>query len=411
MLDTHSIDVTAEEARWLALEAQLLARPHPATKATGTQLLAVVEQLGALQLDAVNVLERTQYVVLWSRVGSYERAVLDALAQPMGPLFEGATRGVAAFMPIALQPLFRKDEAQRLEESGSYAPLMRAMVEGNADYIASILEEVRRRGPLAASELEDPQRRQGLWWERRSKGRQVLEWLSSIGQLLGYRSPSFEKIYDLPERVLRPDVLAAPTPSAPQARRERIRIAAKASGIVTLRDLSRLTRTGHLRLTQAQLKVEVAELVEEGQLVAARVEGWKDAAFVVAGRRPKRPTRDEATLLSPFDSLIWDRDRTRRLFGFDYIIEIYVPAAKRVHGYYVLPIIMGDELVGRLDLKSDRAGSILLVQGAWAEATVDKASVADATAAELHRMAAWLSLRDVNVSPRGDLARVLKAAL
>lgn len=411
MLDTLRIDVTAQEARWFALEAQLLARPRPATKATDKQLLAVVEQLGALQLDAVNVLERTQYVVLWSRVGTYERAVLDALAQPMGPLFEGETRGVAALMPVALQRLYRKDEGQRLEESGSYAPRLRAMVEENGDYIASILEEVRRRGALTASKLEDPQRGEGLGWERHSKSGAVLGWLTSIGQLASYRSAAFEKVFDLPGRVLRPETLAAPTPSVPEARRERIRVAAKACGIVTVRDLSRLTRAGHLRLTQAQLKLHVDELVEEGQLVAARVEGWKDAAFVVADRRPKRPTRTEATLLSPFDSLIWDRDRTRRLFGFDYIIEIYVPAAKRVHGYYVLPILIGDQLVGRLDLKSDRAGSTLLVLGAWAEPTVDKASVADATAAELQRMAAWLGLRDIDVSDRGDLARQLNAAL
>jgi uncharacterized protein YcaQ len=389
----------------------VLARPRPATTATGKQLLAVVEQLGAVQLDAVNVLERTQYVVMWSRVGNYDRAVFDALAQPMGSLFEGQTRGVAAFMPVALQPLYRRDEAQRLAESGSYAPTMRAIVEQNADYTASILEEVRRRGALTASKLEDPQRGEGLGWERGSKGRAMLGWLTSIGHLVGYRSPSFESVYDLPERVLRPEVLAAPTPSVHEARRERVRVAAKASGIVTLRDLSRLTRAGHLRLAQAELKTYVAELVEEGNLVAARVEGWKDPAFVVAGRRPKRATRTEATLLSPFDPLIWDRDRTRRIFGFDYIIEIYVPAPKRVHGYYVLPILIGDDLVGRLDLKSDRARSTLLVQGAWAEPTVDKPSVAEATAAELRRLAAWLGLQDIDVAKRGDLARQLKSTL
>lgn len=401
------MDLSARDARWLALDAQGLSRPRRATTAGRKQLLAVVEQLGAVQLDAVNVLERTQYLLLWSRVGNYDRAVFDALAQPMGLLFEGQTRSVAALMPVALEPLYRRDEAQRLEDAHeSYAPRLRAMVEQNADYTASILEEIRRRGALAASKLEDPQRRQGLWWERRSNGRQMLEWLTSIGQLVGYRSPSFEKVYDFPERVLRPEVLAAPKPPVPEARRERVRVAAKASGIVTLRDLSRLTR-----LTQAQVRVCVAELVDEGQLVGARVEGWKDQAFVLAGRRPKRPTRTEATLLSPFDSLIWDRDRTRRLFGFDYIIEIYVPAPKRVHGYYVLPILIGDELVGRLDLKSDRAGSTLLVQGAWAEPAVDKPSVAEATAAELRRLAAWLGLHSIDVAKRGDLAGQLKSML
>jgi uncharacterized protein len=359
----------------------------------------------------VNVLERTQYIVMWSRVGSYDRAVFEGLAQPMGPLFEGQTRSVAALMPVALQPLYRLDEAQRLEESGSYAPTLRAIVEENADYTASILEEVRRRGALTASKLEDPQPAGGLGWDRGSKGRTMLGWLTSIGHLVTYRSPSFESVYDLPERVLRPEVLAAPTPSLHEARRERVRVAAKASGIVTLRDLSRLTRAGHLRLAQAELKTYVAELVEEGQLVAARVEGWKDPAFVVAGRRPKRPTRTGATLLSPFDSLIWDRDRTRRLFGFDYTVEIYVPAPRRVYGYYVLPILIGDELVGRLDLKSDRAGSTLLVQGAWAEPTVDRRSVAEATAAELRRLGAWLGLHDIDVANRGDLARPLKSIL
>ncbi|HET6794107.1 MAG TPA: crosslink repair DNA glycosylase YcaQ family protein [Acidimicrobiales bacterium] len=401
-------DLSNREARWLAIEAQGLAGPRPAPTAGAGHLRRMVDAVAVLQLDAVNVLERTQFLVPFSRIGGYDRGRLLRMAGPMGELFEYWGHA-ASLLPASDHPLMR----WRMEEFRTHTyggpkrrAAYRAWTDAHSDYIAAVMAEVADRGPLAASELADPRRRQGEWWGRRSLGRVALEHLFARGDLAAYRSASFERVYDLPERVLPADVLAAPTPTPEDAHRALILRAARALGVATAADLA-----DYHRVPVASARLRAAELVEAGQLLKVRVEGWAGPAYVPAGARPRRPRRAHATALSPFDSLIWYRQRASRLFGFDYRIEIYVPGPDRRHGYYVLPLLLGDELVARLDLKADRARSALLVAGAHLEPGADVSTVAPAAGAEARAIASWLGLEAVTVRAKGDLARPLAAAV
>jgi uncharacterized protein YcaQ len=233
----------------------------------------------------------------------------------------------------------------------------------------------------------------------------VLEYLAHTGKVVGWRNSSFERVYDLPDRVLPAEVLAAPTPSTDEAHRRLLVLAATSLGVGTAAELA-----AYYRLRTDAARPRLRELVESAELVEVRVEGIKDRAYTRPSARPRRPNRPHATLLSPFDTLIWDRARTRRLFGFDYTIEVYVPEAKRVYGYFVLPLLLGDRLVARFDLKADRRTSRLLVRGAYVEPGADVAVVADAAAAELDAVRHWLGLDATSVARRGNLATALRAA-
>jgi uncharacterized protein YcaQ len=370
-------------------------------------VLAAVERLGALQLDAVNVVARTQYLVLFARLGPYDRDHLHRLAGPRGPIFEYWGH-MASLQPVALHPLLR----WRMERGGSYgertahSSRIDTWAREHAGYIDSVLAEVGERGPLSASMLSEPRRRDGEWWGRRSVGRQALEHLFERGQVAAWRTPSFERVYDLPERALPAEVLAAPTPGIEDAQRCLLLRAADALGVATARDLA-----DYFRIRTAEASRGVRELVEGGELISVDVEGWSEPGYVRPGVTPARPRRTHATLLSPFDSLIWDRTRTERLFGFEYRIEIYTPAARRRYGYYVLPVLLGDRLVGRLDLKADRQLGALRVLAAHAEQGADHGAVATAVASELETMSTWLGTDRVEVSDRGDLAPALRSAV
>ncbi|MBO0715579.1 MAG: YcaQ family DNA glycosylase, partial [Acidimicrobiales bacterium] len=324
--------LSASEARWLALSAQALSKDPPLGPATRAHLRRAIRAVGVVQLDAINVVERTQRLVLFSRIGAYDPALLDAMSGPGGDLFE--TPGFrAALMPMAQQPLLRWRTASYgvPRDNPTYVKRVDAYYRANAGYISAVLAEVAERGPLAASELSDPRRRRGEWWQRRSDGRRALEILFARGDLAAWRTARFERAYDLPERVIPASVLTSPTPSPEEAQRALIRLAAASLGVATVADLARY----HL-LDPMTVKARVAELVEAGELVPVQVEGWRAPAVMTSAARPSRPKRTRATLLSPFDSLIWDRERTRRVFGFDYRIEVYLPEVKRRHGYYVL---------------------------------------------------------------------------
>jgi len=392
------------EARWLALAAQGLDRPRPSRPAGPTQLRRMVEKLGVVQLDAVNVLARTQLIVPFSRLGPFDPAAFHRLTGPHAALLEGWAH-VASLTPMARHPLLRWRMQAFYSTTSSREAARAAWAEKEAAYIQAILDEVRQRGPLSAGMLSDPRRRQGEWWDRRSIGRTVLEHLFIRGELAAWRNPAFERIYDLPERAIPAEVLSAPTPTSEEATRELLFLAACALGVGTLRDLA-----DYYRMVPSRVRPRLAELVEEGRLEPVSVEGWAEPAFMLPGQRPHRPTRDHATLLSPFDSLVWDRARTLRVFGFDYRIEIYVPEPKRRYGYFVLPLLLGDELVARFDLKADRRAGLLRVNGAYLEEGVEPARVAKAAAAELASMAGWLGLGGVEVGTRGDLASTLRRA-
>jgi uncharacterized protein YcaQ len=268
-------------------------------------------------------------------------------------------------------------------------------------YYRAILKEVAARGPIAASELEDPGERSGPWWGWH-KGKGALERLFHTGEVTSAgRRGGFERVYDIPERVIPADILALPTPAEPDAIRELALMGARAFGIATEADIR-----DYFRLPIPEARNALAELVEEGALVPAAVEGWDKPAYLAAGAEtPSRVTA--SALLSPFDPLVWFRPRTERLFDFHYRIEIYTPQAKRRFGYYVLPFLHRGRLKARIDLKAEREAGVLAVRGAHAEEGADRGAIAPDLAVELRRMASWLGLGEVRVSPGGDLAAML----
>jgi uncharacterized protein len=402
--------LSSREARWLAIEAQGLSEPRPAgaRRPGRAQLVRLFDRLGTLQLDAVNVLERTQFLVPFARLGPYDRDDLRALTGPARPWFEYWGHA-ASLQPVERYPLFRyRMAAYARDEVGDNVHQRRraAWWADHADYIAAVLREVEERGPLAASQLSDPRRQAGEWWDRRSLGRRALEILFGAGVLAGWRTTNFERVYDLADRVIPAEFRAAPVPSAEEAQRTLLTIAAGCLGVATVNDLA-----DYFGLHTPSSRTRVAELVEAGTLQQVSVEGWPQLAYVAGPVRPHAPRRTGGTLLSPFDSLIWYRDRTERLFGFRYRLEIYVPEPLRTHGYYVLPLLVGDQLVGRFDLKSDRSTSTLRVAGAHAEAGVAPGSVVEAAVPELWAIARWLGLERVASVGRGDLAGPLAGAL
>jgi uncharacterized protein YcaQ len=383
--------LSAQEARWLAVEAQGLARERP-RRVGRANVVQTAVALGAVQLDAINVVERTQFQVLFSRLGPYaKQALLDA-GEPGGRLWEYWGHA-ASLQAIEDEPLFR----WRYERGGTYNPgaVVQARIDAwraaTAEYAKAILEEVGERGPLTAGQLSDPRRRQGDWWDRQSLGKRVLDGLFSQGIVSAWRLASFERVYDLADRVVPAAVRAMPTPTPEASHRELLMRAARAYGVATVADLA-----GYFMLQFTPAKARVAELVASGELVAVDVEGWTDPAYCLPDARPRRPSRSGGTLVSPFDSLVWDRKRTLRVFGFDYRIEVYVPAPKRVHGYYVLPLLLGDQLVARFDLKADRKASALRVVSSHLEPGVDRAEVIAAARDELALMQQWLGLDGVD---------------
>jgi len=391
-------ELSAAQARRIALLAQGFADPRPAGRPDRRHLRRVLARTGLFQIDSVNVLVRSHYLPLYSRLGPYPRELLDRAAYVDHELFEYWGHE-ASLLPVGLHPLLR----WRMQRAQTWKRMARVAGE-RPDLLADVLALVRDAGPVRVSDLGDGGSRTGSWWGW-SDGKNALEWLFWTGQLTTAGRRGFERLYDLPERVLPPAVLAAPTPPEDEAHRALLRLAARASGVATAADLA-----DYFRLRMPVARPRIAELVDGGDLLPVTVRGWRHPAYLDPAARLPRAVRARA-LLSPFDSLVWERDRTERLFGFRYRIEIYVPAAKRVHGYYVLPFLLGDRLVARVDLKSDRAAGRLLVQSAYCEPTADPAAVAPELAAELTTMAGWLGLEGVHVTGRGDLASGLARAL
>jgi uncharacterized protein len=391
----------------VAIAAQGLGAPRPSRPPGRVALCKVLDRIGTIQLDAVNVLTRTQYLVCFSRIGGFDRSTMEALSKPGGPWFEYWGHA-ASLLPVELHPLFRW-KMQRWRDDQVDSPQVqarrRAWRADHRDYLQRVLDEITDRGPLAASQLSEPRRRSGEWWGRRSDGRRALELLFGDGVLAAWRSSTFERVYDLTERVIPADVLAVATPSAEEAQRELILHAARSTGVGTASDLA-----DYFWIKTPSARLRIAELVEDGRLSEIEVEGWGKPAYALPGRLEKRLRRKEATLLSPFDSLIWTRDRGERLFGFRYRIEIYVPSHRRTHGYYVLPLLLDDALVGRLDLKADRAGQTLRVVSAFAEPDSDPEAVVPPLLDELDRLRKWLGLDRLAISGRGNLSAAIRRA-
>lgn len=368
-------------------------------------LKRMAESLGVIQIDSVNVVARAHTLPGFSRLGPYDTADLDTLA------YAGRRRSLfeywgheASYLPVALQPLFRwrMDRARRGE--GIYTGLATFGRE-RADLVEAVRREIETEGPKAAGDLSHGHRGEGGWWGW-SEGKRAVEWLFWAGIVTtATRRGAFERIYDLTERVLPRAVLEASTPAEADARRQLVRLSSVALGIATERCLR-----DYYRLGVAETRQAVAELVDSGDLVPVTVAGFHHPAYLA--RDARIPRRVEArALLAPFDPLIWQRERTEALFGARIRLEIYTPADKRAHGYYVLPFLLGDTLVARVDLKADRGRCRLVVQAAHLEQGAAAGEVVAPLAAELALMARWLRLESVGVEPRGDLAPMLGAAL
>jgi uncharacterized protein YcaQ len=383
-----SLELSADEAKRLALTAQGFAESRPA-KPGLVALRKMVKRLHVLQLDPINVCVRAHYMPAFSRLGPYARADLDKLAYEKRELFEYIGHA-ASLVSTDLHPLLRWRMAAHAENPRWTPP-----------YLVEALDEVTQRGALTPSDLSFQQRYKHADGWSGSHGKSALRHLAWNGVVTVAGRRGIEQIYDLTERVLSPTVLDAPAPAADDAKCELLLVAAKALGVATAKDL------GEYFLLR-NIGPHLDRLVEEGRLLPATVKGWDRKAFLHPDAKARAV--DTAALVSPFDSLIWSRDRVLRLFGFDYRIEIYVPAPKRQYGYYVYPFLMGDDLVARVDLKADRKRSTLLVQGAFAQPTASATQVAPRLAAELHTMAGWLGLEQVEVVANGDLAPALRKA-
>jgi uncharacterized protein YcaQ len=391
--------MSADEARRIALAAQGFAEPRPSARLDRRHLRRVIAQIGLLQIDSVNVLVRSHYMPLFSRLGDYAPELLDSLwlgAPANRELFEYWGH-MASLMPFETHPLLRWRMAQAADKNKDiFGRLNRA----RPGFMQAALDEIRERGPLAAREITGAGASKGGWWGW-SDGKHALEALFAAGRVAAAGRRGFERLYDLPERVIPARVLAMPTPAVEDAQRALMRIGARALGVGTEKDLC-----DYFRLRVGAGRPRIRELVETGELIPVSVEGWREPAFVARDARSPRKVGARA-LLSPFDSLIWERARTERIFGFRYRIEIYTPSANRKYGYYVLPFILNDQLVARVDLKSDRAMRTLLVQGAHCELGVRPSAVAEPLMRELVTMASWLGLEQIKVTRRGDLAKKL----
>jgi uncharacterized protein len=388
------------EARRVALAAQLFV-PGLATPKNAAALGKIVHRLGAVQIDSVNVLVRSHYLPIYSRCGSYAPELLERAAYDGSRSVFEYWGHEASFLPVELFPLFRWRMERARNGEGTWKRLRRYAT-SHKDLVTSALEQIRERGALGASELADCGKSKGSWWGW-SQGKEILEWLFWIGDVTTARRRNFERLYDLTERVIPQSVLNVSAPPPEQARRELMAVSARALGVATARDLR-----DYFRLPAQDAPLRIAELVEEGTLQPVSVEGWKQPAYLHKDAAcPRRA--DVSALLSPFDSVIWERQRTERLFDFHFRLEIYTPIHKRLHGYYVLPFLLGDRLVGRVDLKANRQDGRLEVRGGSAEKGVRVGQIVEPLAAELTQLARWLKLAGVAVtSRRGDLMRALK---
>ncbi len=395
------LSLSTAQARRVALAAQGFCDPHHAAPTMRT-LERAVARTGVLQVDSVNVLARAHYMPLYARAGPYDPGLLHRAAERSPRRLVEYWAHVQALMPVDLWPAMAHRRDHYRARRGKWTVL-----DQSTDLEHALLAEIADRGPSTARALDDgmPRSREHWGWNW-SRARQVLDYLYLVGDLaIAGRTGSFEVLYDLPERVLPRAVLDLPTPSVAEQHLELVRRAARSHGVATLSCLRDYYRVPRLD----QVRPAVEALVEAGELEPVRVEGWDRPAWL--HRDARRARRVAArTLLSPFDPLVWERERAERLFGFRYRIEIYVPAAERRYGYYVLPFLLGDRIVARVDLKADRAAGVLRVPGAFAEDGAPPGT-AEELAAELRRLAGWLGLDDVRVGERGDLAGPLAGAL
>jgi uncharacterized protein YcaQ len=380
------------------LAAQGLAASRPKSPNVG-HLTRAIRTAGVLQIDSVNVVERAHHLTLFSRLGPYDANLLwRALDERR--IFEYWGR-MASFCPIEDFPLYRWRMDRHAEGNWERIQTLKEKAPG---YIEDVYRQVVERGPLTASDLDEPGDRSGPWWGW-ADGKVALEHLFGAGKVAVSHRNNFTRYYDITERVVPAEHLGATTPQPREAQKQLILNAVRALAAGTARDI-----VDYYWIRPAIGRPLLAELIAEGSILEAEVAGWKEPAYIDPAIRIPRSV-DARSLINPFDTYAWNRDRLERLHGFQYRIEIYVPAPKRTYGYYVFPFLLGDDLVARVDLKADRKAGVLRVPGAFLEAGQDPKRVARELAIELAEMARWLGLGEIEVGKKGDLAGELRRAL
>lgn len=395
-------NLSRDQARRIALHAQGFGAKDRSSPVNRGHLRRMMRRLNIIQLDSVPVIIRTQYMPGFSRLGPYEPELLDHIAYRKDEWFEAFVHE-ASLVPVEDEPLFRFMKDRSLA-GGTWGGLVE-LAKKEASYVDDVLQEVTERGPLKANQLSEPRPREGEWWGSRSLGTFALDWLFRIGAVGVRRVGNFEKEFDLLERIVPPDVIATPSPSEEDSLKELLVRSAAALGVGTGPCL-----TDYFRLPKRAVKPLFAELVEDGRLVLCDVPGTHRETYMHPDTVVPR-TMHARALLSPFDPIVWFRERGSWLFDFDYRIEIYVPKPKRQYGYYVLPFLLGDEIVARCDLKTDRNDGVLRLLGAFAEPGRDEATIAPELAAELQQLATMVGVDQVSVDCRGRLADGVSAAL
>ena len=395
------LHLSLSEARCLALAAQGFATGSAAAKPA--RVKALTERLGVLQIDSVNALVRSHYLPLFSRLGNYPMDWLDQQAWGSGrqrSLFEYWGHE-ASLLPMQLYPLLRWRMRRAAAGQGIYRQLAE-FGRQQQPLIRQVLQTVREHGALGAGSLGKRAQKAGPWWDW-SAEKHALEWLFAAGEVTVASRRGFERLYDLPDRVLPGAILNQPEPDEPAAQRQLLLHAARALGLATEQDLR-----DYFRMDTADTRLRLAELSESGELQAVQVEGWRHTAWCPGELKVPRGLKPTA-LLSPFDSLIWARERTERLFGFRYRLELYTPAAKRVYGYYVLPFLYAGQLVGRVDLRAERAHGRLAVYAVHEEAAGMSTEALLALGQQLRTLADWLGLERIQLNCRRPEAQRLRA--
>jgi uncharacterized protein YcaQ len=383
--------LTTEQAKRYALGAQGFTQQRPSGKVDVRHYRRLLDRIGLIQLDSVNVFARTHYLPFFSRLGPYPREQLDRWLWGSREMFEYWAH-MASVVPAPTHRLFR----WRMRKERIWK-VFQEVLDEKPDYLDRVLDQVRVRGPIQTSDLEDPGTKWGndtMWnW---NEGKMALEYLFIKGHVSTAARPNFTRMYDLTERVIPAEHLETPTPADDEAIAELLMMSARSLGVATAADLADYYRLTHIGPV-------LKRLVDSGSLQEVEVVGWNRPAYLHPEATLPRDKVGTA-LLSPFDNLIFFRDRVERLWDFHYRIEIYTPAPKRIYGYYVLPFLLDGDLVGRVDLKTDRESGVLRVRGAFAEPGVDRVAVGRALAQELELTASWLGLGDIEISRNGDLA-------
>ena len=392
------IPLSAEEARRISLNAQGFSYERTADKASASELNFVMDAMKVVQLDAVPIVVRTQYLPFFSRLGNYDMSLYEEIAYKEDQWFE-LWAHEASIAPVKNEPFFRfiKERAKR---GDTWKGLYKVAKE-EPEYVKTVLKEVEQRGPLEAKHLNDPRYINQSGWGSRSVGQLALNWLYRIGEVGIRRGKNFEKKYDLITNIVPSEVLSRPSPTEEESLKELYLWAASAMGVASARDIQ-----DYFRTRSANTPTLLAELVEEGLLRKVAVEGWGLESFAPSDFGTVKQI-SPTCVLSPFDPITWNRERLRRIFNFDYKLEIYKPKSKREFGYYVMPFMHNGQIVARVDLANRRQTGVLEILGAFCEPSFDREAISKPLWEEISLLATFLGCSAIEIKRRGNLSQPL----